>query len=102
VVIFGPLDKVIKSDDFKGGKVVVVFGGGDIDISQVRTSESQIDLEFVAVFGGGRLIVPEDWKVNSQGTAVLGTYDNHARGVEGQTTINVRGSAVLGSVEIVN
>jgi len=62
VVIFGPLDKTIKSDKFMGGKIVVIFGGGDLDLSQVKTSEASIDLELVAVFGGARLIVPKNWK----------------------------------------
>ena len=49
----------------KTGKLVlfvVIFGGGDLDLSQVKTSEASIDLELVAVFGGARLIVPKNWK----------------------------------------
>jgi len=102
VVIFGPLDKVIKSENFKGGKIVAIFGSGDVDISQVKTLQTNIDLEFVAVFGGGRLIVPKDWKVNSRGTAVAGNYSNRAPGGAGNVTLNVNGSAVMASIEIVN
>jgi len=77
VVIFGPLDKIVRSDDFKGGKIV-------------------------AVFGGGRLIVPKNWKVNSQGTAVVGNYSNRVSGGTGAVTLNVNGSAVMASIEIVS
>ena len=102
VVIFGPLDKIVRSDDFKGGKIVAVFGGGDVDISQVKTTQTNVDLEFVAVFGGGRLIVPKNWKVNSQGTAVVGNYSNRVSGGTGAVTLNVNGSAVMASIEIVS
>jgi len=56
----------------------------------------------VAVFGGGRLIVPKNWKVNSQGTAVVGNYSNRVSGGTGAVTLNVNGSAVMASIEIVS
>ena len=102
VVIFGQLQKTVKSENFKGGTIVMVFGSGDVDLSQVKTTEKSINIEFVAVFGGGRLIIPKNWRVNSQGTAILGGYDSRISGGEGETTLNIKGVAILGSVEIIN
>ena len=38
VAIFSPLNKHVTSQVFKGGKVVVVFGGGDIDLSKAKAT----------------------------------------------------------------
>lgn len=104
VMIFGPLNKTVKSENFKGGKTVIVFGSGNIDLSQVKTNEKNINMEFVVVFGGGRLIVPKEWKVNSQGVAVLGEYKSNVGEPAGavETVLNIKGAAIFGGVEIVN
>jgi predicted membrane protein len=102
VAIFSPVNKVINSNDFKGGKVVMIFSGGKIDLSQVKTLEKNISLEIVAVFGGGKIIIPKNWKVNSQGTAIFGGYNSKVETGEGETILNLKGAAIFGGIEIVN
>jgi len=103
VVIFGPLNKTFKSENFKGGKVVAIFSGGEIDISGAKTSEKNVNLEFVAIFSGVKLIIPKNWKVNSQGTAILGGYNNRvSQAAEAETILNIKGAAIFGGVEISN
>ena len=102
VAIFSPINKTITSDNFKGGKIVMIFGGGQIDISQVKSTEKTIPLEIVAIFGGGKIIIPEGWKVNSQGTAIFGGYNSKTESGEGENILNINGAAIFGGVEIVN
>jgi len=102
VAVFGPLHKTVRTDNFKGGNVVVVFGEGEVDLSRVKTTAANIDLEFVAVFGRGRLIVPPNWQVKSRGVKVIGDFYSRVEATAGETTLNVKGSAVFGSVEITN
>lgn len=102
VFVFSPVDKVFRATGFKGGKMVVVFAGGTIDLSQVETSEKEIAIEIVAVFGGVKLIVPSSWQVRSEGTAIFGGYDNRSRSDSAGTVVHVKGSAVFGEIEIVN
>ncbi len=102
VVIFGPLRKTIKSENFKGGKIVAVFGGGEVDLSQVKAAEKTVNLEVVAVFGGGKIIIPKGWKVNSQGTAIFGGYNSRVESGDGEIVLNIKGAAIFGGVEIVN
>jgi hypothetical protein len=94
--------KVVKSENFKGGKVTMVFAGGEIDLSNVKTTAKEIDLNITTVFAGAKLIIPKGWKVNTQGTAIFGGYDNKVVPGEGSVTLNLRGSAVFGGIEIVN
>lgn len=102
VNIFSSANKVIKSESFKGGKVVMIFSGGKIDLSQVNTTNKNIELEVVALFGGVQLVVPKSWKVNSQGTSIFGGYDTKLEGEGGDITLNLKGSAVFGGVKITN
>jgi len=102
VAIFSPLDKTVRSEGFRGGKIVVVFGGGQIDISQVKAFEKNVNIELTAVFGGAKLIIPKNWRVNSQGVGIFGGYSNKAVAAEGETTLSIKGAAIFGGVEIIN
>jgi len=102
VAIFSSLNKTIRSSDFRGGKISMIFAGGEIDLSEVKTDAKELDIEFVSIFGGGKLIVPKGWKINSEGTAIFGGYDvNIDRDGEGPT-LNLKGAAVFGGIEVVN
>lgn len=101
VVVFGPLYKMVKSENFKGGKVTMVFSGGELDLSQVKTTAKEIDLYLVTVFSGVKIIVPKGWKVNTMGTAIVGGYDNKVTSTDSSVTLNLKGAAVFGGVEIV-
>jgi predicted membrane protein len=102
VVIFSPINKAVKSENFKGGFVKMVFAGGVIDLSAVKTQAKEIDLTVKTVFAGLKLIVPKSWKVTIQGSAVFGGYENKVVPGEGSVTLNLKGSAVFGGIEIVN
>jgi predicted membrane protein len=102
VAIFSPVNKNINSTNFNGGKVVMIFSGGKIDLSQVKTSEKNITLEVVAIFGGGKIIIPKNWKVNSQGTAIFGGYNSKVEAGSDEVILNIKGAAIFGGIEIVN
>jgi predicted membrane protein len=102
VIVFGPLFKAVKSEDFKGGKLTMVFAGGELDLSQVKTTAKEIDLHIVTVFSGVKITVPKTWKVNIQSTAIVGGYDNKTTSSDSPVTLNLKGAAVFGGVEIVN
>ncbi|MFA6552448.1 MAG: hypothetical protein WCT19_03025 [Candidatus Paceibacterota bacterium] len=101
VLIFSPVNKVLKSEKFKGGKAVLVFAGGQIDLKDVKSADGTIYLELTSVFSGLKLIVPKDWKVVSEGSAIFGGYNNKTESGSG-TVLNIKGTAVFGGVEIMN
>jgi predicted membrane protein len=80
----------------------MIFGGGEIDLSKARTTEKEIDLEITAIFGGAKLIIPQNWKVNSKGTAIIGGYDNKTNPGAGDVALNIKGTAIFGGIEIAN
>jgi hypothetical protein len=102
VGIFSPMDMNIRSDDFKGGKMVLIFSGGTIDLRGARTSRKRLDIEIVAIFGGAKILVPAEWRVSSEGVGILGGYENKAAEGSSDTTLHIKGVAILGGVEIAN
>jgi predicted membrane protein len=101
VAVFSPLNKTLTTQDFKGGKIVMVFSGGEIDLSQVKTDLTEIDLEVSSVFSGAEILIPKDWKVKSNANAFFGGVDtSKAQGGDGNVTLTIHGDAVFGGIEV--
>jgi predicted membrane protein len=105
VNVFGGSQQTVYSKSFKGGDVVAVFGGADINLSQADF-EGEVVLEIVAVFGGAKIVIPKDWVVKHEVTVIMGGVDDKRAILplqEGpQKVLVVRGLAMLGGIEIKN
>jgi predicted membrane protein len=100
VAIFSPLHRNVSSSAFRGGKILLIFSGAEIDLRNATLAPGS-SLEITAIFSGARVFVPRDWNVESRGAAVLGGFANHAEHGGGFSLI-VTGSAIFGGVEILN
>ncbi len=78
VAIFGPLDFVTTATDFRGGTVECWYGGGVIDLRDATLDDGLARLRVRAVFGGGQILVPENWRVTVDVRGIGGVQD--ARG----------------------
>jgi predicted membrane protein len=74
--IFGGGDVVVNSNNFKGGKITSIFGGGDYDFTKAKLSSEPTVIDFFAMFGGGNFIVPADWSVKTEVTAIFGGFSD--------------------------
>lgn len=101
VVVFGPLNRTINSEHFRGGRVTVVFGGGELDLRGAKLAESTTPLEVTVVFGGLKLLISPEWRITSRGNAILGSFNNTAKEGSGDL-LEVSGTAILGEVSILN
>lgn len=72
VAIFGGGKKVITSDNFRGGRVTVIFGGSDLILTQSQLAPGVNEIEVFAMFGGWTMVVPSHWQVKSEVVAVFG------------------------------
>ena len=70
--ILAPVEFESHATAFRGGSVLLWFGGGDIDLRGVRLDPAGARLTVRTIFGGGRLIVPETWQVDLHSRAVFG------------------------------
>jgi predicted membrane protein len=101
ISIFSSLNRSYTTEHFKGGKIVMVFSGGEIDLTQAKADGGEIDLEVSSVFSGIAIIVPKDWNVKSTANVFLGSVDIHeAQGRDSGTTLTIHGEAVFGEIEV--
>lgn len=101
VAVFSPLNKRYTTEHFKGGKIVMVFSGAEIDLTQAKTDATDIDLEVSSVFSSVEITIPRDWKVISAVKVFAGNVDTHqAQGGDGPVTLTLRGDATFGQIEV--
>ena len=103
VAIFGGTDKKFHSENLQGGKITTLFGGSNIDLRDSNIN-GEASIEIFCMFGGVELLVPSNWKVNQDATAILGGVSDERSNIELDTiaTLNIRGFVMFGGVELKN
>lgn len=103
VSIFGSIEKNIISKDFRGGDIVCIFSGAEINLSRAEIKQPVV-MEIVNVFGGTTLILPPNWEIKSEMVAILGGIEDkriQQAGIpDNQNVLVLRGTCVLGGIEI--
>ncbi|MBV9962842.1 MAG: hypothetical protein JO072_11400 [Parafilimonas sp.] len=103
--VFGSINKLILSKNFKGGEINAFMGGSEINLLQADISQT-IYLEINNVFGGTKLLLPGNWNVKNQITAVFGGVEDKRNASmatpDPNKTIILKGACVFGGIEIRN
>jgi predicted membrane protein len=103
VNIFSGSKKMILSKNFKGGEIVNIFGGSEIDLTQADITTPAI-LEVTAIFGGATLIIPSNWAIKSEAVTIFGGIDDKRKvfsSTEAPTkTLVLKGTIIFGGMEI--
>jgi hypothetical protein len=73
--IFGPLDYHSTATSFRGGTVELWYGGGVLDLRDATMAPGGATLRVRAVFGGGQILIPADWRVISNVRGMGGLQD---------------------------
>ena len=98
VASFGQLDYTSTANAFRVGSVQTWFGGGVVDLRQATLDPMGATIEVNALFGGGNLVVPEDWNVETKVAGIGGIGDGRPqrdRSPEAPT-LRVEGIALFG------
>lgn len=102
VTVFGSAKRLIVSKSFKGGEIVSIFGGSEVNFIQADF-QNTVEIEVVAIFGGSKLIVPSNWNVRSEAVAVFGGVEDKrdAHVIRDMNkTLVLKGSTIFGGIEI--
>ncbi len=105
VSLFGGATKIMNSENFKGGNIVSIFGGSDINLSNCKLAEGENILEVTAIFGGVTIIVPQNWNVEIDLIPIFGGFGDKRRKdpnlvYEHNKTLIIKGVAIFGGGEI--
>jgi predicted membrane protein len=103
--IFGGGEKVINNKNFRGGKITCIFGGTELNLSNAELAEGTNIIDVFTMFGGCVLIVPSDWDVKVEVSAILGGVSDKRMSttnyiVEPKKELIIRGTVALGGCEI--
>ena len=72
VTIFDGLEFESTASAFRGGSLLCWYGGGDVDLRGATLDPAGARLTVRLLFGGGRLLVPDEWEVDLETMAILG------------------------------
>ena len=75
VAILEPLDFRSTSTNFRGGTLDCWYGGGVIDLREAKLDPAGARLEVRGIFGGGQIVVPEEWRVTTKVQGIGGIGD---------------------------
>ena len=103
--VFGGSEQHISSQHFRGGQLVAVFGGYQLDLTQAEIDGEQAVLDATSVFGGGEIVIPRHWNVSIKGIGVFGGYGDETGKYSKDTskpakTLVVKGVAMFGGVSV--
>jgi predicted membrane protein len=102
VTIFGSVKKRVYSKNFKGGDIVSIFGGAEINLTQADFN-GNIVIELVQIFGGTKLIIPPHWQIRSEMVAVFGGIEDKRapqNSYDEDKVVILNGTTFFGGIEI--
>lgn len=102
--IFGGVHKKMVSKNFKGGDVVTIMGGTEIDLTQADfTGTARLDI--TQVMGGTKIIVPAHWEVRTEISAIFAGFEDKRQQPAMQNPdkiLIIDGTSIFGGIELKN
>lgn len=104
-VVFSGVKRRIDNPDFKGGDIVAVFGGVNLDLRHAAITGDRAVVDVNALFGGVDIKVPENWRVVMKGMGVFGAFEDKTVAPRPDPNVKtpelvITGSAVFGGVKV--
>lgn len=105
--IMGGGEVKVRSEQFKGGQMSAIFGGASYDMTGSKLAEGNHTLEVLAIFGGFTFIVPSDWEVQIEVTAIFGALADKRKFIKpaesaANKRLRIKGFVLFGGGEIKN
>lgn len=95
----------ILSQALRGGDLTAIFGGFELDLRRAALQDNQATLDVFVLFGGGKIMVPQDWHVDIRTTAIAGAVEDKTMAMgeapqTGHPRLILTGTALFGGVEV--
>jgi predicted membrane protein len=105
--IFSGVKRRIDSPDFKGGDIVAIFGGVNIDLRHAGMTSERVAIDVNALFGGVDIRVPENWNVVMKGVGIFGAFEDKTIRAKPEPDVKnpqlvITGSAIFGGTKVDN
>lgn len=92
------------SSAFRGGDTNAIMGGVELDLRKAQIAPGDdVVIDAFAMWGGVEIQVPENWRIVGNVLPVMGAFeDNTHPGAEPGPTVTIRGTAIMGAIEVKN
>jgi len=102
--IFGPLAHHSTAQQLRGGRLECWYGGGMLDLRDAVLAPEGATLTVRAVFGGGQILVPADWRVISTVRGMGAVSDTRGpMGIaESAPTLTIEGIVIAGGFAVMS
>jgi predicted membrane protein len=90
--------------DFRGGDANAIMGGVELDLTQAKIPAGERAIvDAFAFWGGVEIKVPENWKIVGNILPIMGAFEDNtvAKGELGPV-LEIRGTAIMGAIEVKN
>jgi len=103
--ILGSSDKTFSSQQFKGGKILTILGGSNIDLRNCKLGGERQIIDIVTLFGGTTIFLPSDWKVVISVVSIFGGFDDDRRiivndQIDNDKILVIKGTVLFGGGEL--
>ena len=106
VSVFGGNDRVIISQQFRGGRITNIFGGSKYNMNRARLASGRQIIDVIMIFGGSKFIVPEDWDIRVEVISIFGGFSDKRMNIstekDKERTLVFTGITLFGGGELVN
>lgn len=98
------VDRLINSQNFRGGDFTAIMGGATIDLRNAKPVPGGCTLDLFVVMGGIDVIVPDGWTVSNEVFAFMGGVEDSRKTVTpgGSDIVILRGVCFMAGIEIKN
>ncbi len=102
-VVFSGVNRKLMTKNFQGGKATVIFGGLDLDLTQVDFN-GVVSLDLEIGFGGVKLLVPPHWDVRTEVSNIAAGLEDKRMfregGVDTNKVLILKGTLLFSGLEI--
>lgn len=99
---FASNERIVTSKSFQGGRSNTAFASSVIDLHNADFDGVAV-LDVFCIFGSVELIIPNNWCVKNEATALLGAVEDSRRNrsmVESNKVLVIKGTVIMGSLEV--
>jgi predicted membrane protein len=105
VSVFGGTKKNILSKSFKGGEIVTIMGGCEINFSHADINGTVV-LDVTQIMGGTKIIIPPTWDVVTEMSAIFGGVEDKRSLVQvlpdRSKVLLIKGTSIFAGIDIRN
>jgi predicted membrane protein len=101
--ILGGFNRKCSSQQFRGGDLTAIMGGGKIDLREAKIQANEAVLDVFSLMGGIDIQLPPDWTVEPRFTPILGGFaDRRTLDKRGTQKLVIHGTAIMGGITVSN